>query len=173
MIFNSILNNNYLYVGSVLYPHGISGAVCIKSYMSNPEDIFLYNPLFTQKKSLYLCRIGRSSNRLIAKIKGVNDRSQAEEFRGLKLYIPKKLLPKINNTDEYYIYDLIGLRVYLKDNSFFGNVKRVEDICSSTVIEISVTKDNNRVIVLPFVKRFIINIDLQNGILIDIPKNFQ
>src|SRR4030095_10685600 len=53
-------------------------------------------------------------------------REQAEALRGLRLYIPRDVLPDPEE-DEFYVTDLIGLSVETADGEPLGLVKAVQD----------------------------------------------
>ena len=51
---------------------------------------------------------------MIAHLKGVDDRSQAEELKGLEISVPRAELPELTE-DEFYWHQLEGLSVYAGD----------------------------------------------------------
>src|SRR5690349_9688418 len=108
-------------VGVVAGPQGVRGAVRIKSFTENPEDIARYGPVENESGNRrFELRInGAAKGVLIAQLSGVASRSQAEGLRGLRLYLPRAALPQ-TEADEYYHADLIGLEAVLGDGTPVG-----------------------------------------------------
>ena len=97
-------------LGVVTAPHGVQGAVRIKSFTEKPEDVARYGSLTdeTGLRRFELRLIGAGKGVVIARLSGVEDRNQAEAVRGLRLYLPRSALPH-TEAEEYYHADLIGL----------------------------------------------------------------
>tara|TARA_B000000441_G_scaffold115009_1_gene86376 strand:- start:284 stop:562 length:279 start_codon:yes stop_codon:yes gene_type:complete len=83
-----------LCLGVIIGPHGIKGAVRVKSFTEIPESIAEYGTLHDKNgKSFDLRLDGQSKGLLIASIKGMTTRNQAEVLKGTELFIKRKLLP--------------------------------------------------------------------------------
>ena len=67
-------------VGAVAGAHGVRGAVRIKSFTANPEDVARYGPLEDEsgERRLSLRLIGNGKGVLIGHLSGISDRNQAE-----------------------------------------------------------------------------------------------
>jgi len=124
-------------VGVVTGPHGVGGAVRIKSFTACPENIAAYGPLSdeTGRRRLELRLLGAAKGVLIARLSGVEDRNRAEALRGLRLYLPRSSLPQ-PDPDEYYHADLIGLEVVRGDGTPVGRVRAVHDFGAGDTLEI-------------------------------------
>jgi 16S rRNA processing protein RimM len=124
-------------VGVVTGPHGVGGAVRIKSFTATPEDIAAYGPLSdeTGTRRLELRLLGAAKGVLIARLSGVEDRNCAETLRGLHLYLPRSALPP-PEPEEYYHTDLLGLEVVLSDGTPVGRVRAIHDFGAGDTLEI-------------------------------------
>jgi 16S rRNA processing protein RimM len=124
-------------VGIVIGPHGVHGAVRIKSFTEIPEDIARYGPVEDENSrrrfNLSLC--GAVKGVLIARLWGVEDRDKAEALRGLHLYLPRAALPQ-TEPDEYYHADLIGLEAVLGDGTPLGRVRAIYDFGAGDTLEL-------------------------------------
>ena len=82
-------------VGVVTGAHGVRGAVRIKSFTAEPEDVASYGPLEDEsgERRFTLRIVGSAKGVLIAAISGIDDRDRAEALRGLRLYLPRSALP--------------------------------------------------------------------------------
>src|SRR5438552_9906156 len=115
-------------VGVVGAAHGVRGAVRIKSFTANPEDVAGYGPLEDEsgRQRFSLRLVGATKGVLIGWLSGVADRDRAEALRGLRLYLPRAALPPTED-EEFYHADLIGLEAVLSDGTPLGQVKAVHD----------------------------------------------
>ena len=94
-----------LCLGVIIGPHGIKGAGGLRSFTEIPESIADHGTLHDKNGQSFDLRLdGQSKGFLIASIKGMTTRNQAEVLKGTELFIKRKLLP---NTDdgEYYHAD--------------------------------------------------------------------
>ena len=73
-------------LGVVTAPHGVKGAVRIKSFTEEPEDVARYGPLTDESglRRFELRLTGAGKGVVIARLSGVEDRNQAEAVRGLR-----------------------------------------------------------------------------------------
>ena len=152
-------------LGVMLGPHGVRGAVRIKSFTAPAEAIAGYGVLYDgQGRPRYgLSLKGSSRGAVLATIEGVDDRTGAEALKGAKLYLPRAALPE-TEAEEYYHADLIGLRAERPDGSPLGTVCAVHDHGAGDVIEIEC--DETASILLPFTKATVPEVDIAGGRLV-------
>jgi 16S rRNA processing protein RimM len=127
-----------LYVGIVTGPHGVQGAMRIKSFTEVPEDIARYGPVEdeTGRRRFEVTLCGAAKGVLLARLSGVEDRDQAEALRGLRLYLPRAVLPQ-TELEEYYHADLIGLEAVLGDGTPVGRVRAIYDFGAGDTLELA------------------------------------
>ena len=149
-------------IGMITAPHGVRGAVRVKSFTADPEAITRYGPLYNApgSRKFTFSQAGWVRRQVIVKIDGVRDRDQAETLRGTKLYVPRDALPDPDGEDEYYLTDLVGLTADWADGSYQGVVKGVADFGAGDVMEVAL--EDGRVLVLPFTKDAVPLVDLAN-----------
>jgi len=147
----------YVCVGMITAPHGVRGAVRVKSYTVDPDNLVGYGPLFDEKGHVKykLSPVGHVRDQLIAKIEGVDDRDAAERLRGTKLHVPRTALPETEDDDEFYLADLVGLKAFHIDGSLFGTVRGVADFGAGDVIEVALEEVRGKVVVLPFTREVV------------------
>src|SRR5580704_3876451 len=84
-------------LGIVGAPHGVRGAVRIKTFTDEPEAIARYGALEDESGerhfTLRVIGAAKGDGMVIAQITGVADRDRAEALRGLRLYAPRAVLP--------------------------------------------------------------------------------
>ncbi len=106
-------DDDLICVGHVLGAQGIKGWIRVFSNTSPRQNIVSYSPwLIEQGDELKKAKVnGRVQGKnVIAKLEGVDDRTQAETLTGCQLYIDPQQLPGLE-AGEYYWSDLIGLSV--------------------------------------------------------------
>ena len=155
-------------VGVVTAPHGVRGAVRVKSFTAAPDDVARYGALEyeTGERRFTLILVGEGKGVVLARISGVADRNQAEELRGLRLYLPRSALPAPQE-DEYYHADLIGLEAALEDGTMIGQVRAVHDFGAGDVLELEL--QGKPPVLVPFTRAVVPVVDLERGVLVIAP----
>jgi 16S rRNA processing protein RimM len=125
-------------VGIVTGPHGVHGAVRIKSFTEAPEDVARYGPVEDESGSrrFDVSLRGAAKGVLIARLSGIEDRDQADGVRGLRLYLGRAALPQ-TEPEEYYHADLLGLEAVLADGTPVGQVRAIYDFGAGDTLELA------------------------------------
>lgn len=129
-------DSNKILVGKIVAPQGIRGEVRVNTYTEKPTDFKTLN-VFSDKFNagdFKFVRAVPSSNVIIAKIHGVDDRNVAETLRGTELFIVRDTLPPVAD-DEYYQADLIGFDVVQNGNKI-GIVDCFQNYGAGDIIEL-------------------------------------
>ena len=130
-------------MGVITNAHGTKGAVKIKSFTENPEDIFAYTPLVTQTGTyLDIAKIGIAKDLYMATVNGCNTRTDAEKLKGTYICICRTQLPALN-TGEYYHTDLVGCTVLNPTHTPIGTVRALHNYGAGDLIEILFTATND------------------------------
>ncbi len=154
-----------LCVGIVTGPHGIRGAVRLKSFTAEPSDIGAYGPLSDEAGTRrYTLRItGAVKGAIIAELSGVGDRNAAEALKGLQLFVDRDQLPPAEE-EEFYHADLIGLRAELANGELLGTVTALHDFGAGQSLEIAT--GGRETILVPFTKAAVPVIEVAAGRLV-------
>ena len=110
-------------VGRIGAPHGIRGEVRLQSFTGEPMAIADYGPLESEDgtQSFEIETVRGAKNILVARFKGVGDRSAAERLCNVELYVPRERL-RAPAADEFYHADLIGLTAVTTAGEPIGTV---------------------------------------------------
>src|SRR6516164_1749220 len=86
------------------------GQVRLWTFTQDPLAVTRYGPLSTKDgaRQFEVAQAREAKDHLVATLKGVTTRNEAERLNGLELYVARDRLPATGN-DEYYHADLIGL----------------------------------------------------------------
>ncbi len=124
-------------VGKIVAPQGIRGEVRVQTYSENPIDFKHFDVLSSKFKSSafhFVRRLNPTSDVIIARIDGIDNRNVAETLRGTELFISRDALPKLG-ADEYYQSDLIGFSV-MRDGENIGRVACFQNYGAGDIIEL-------------------------------------
>lgn len=149
-------------IGKITSPHGVKGNVKLLSLTQPKEEIFDYKNIFDKKnQKVNIKRIGNLNNDFfITQFNEVNDRNLAETLRNTELFIDKSEL-KQNNTNEFYIADLINLTVInINNEAEKGIIIDIPNYGANDMLEIQ--WEDNSIETIPFIEQYIIKIDLEN-----------
>ena len=158
-------------MGIVGAPHGVRGAVRIKSFTDEAEAIGRYGALEDENGAQFTLRVigsAKGDGMVIATLSGVADRDRAEALRGLRLYVPRAALPAPAE-DEFYHADLIGLAATLGDGTTLGKVIAVHDFGAGDMLEIG--RDEGQPVLVPFTRATVPVVDIAGRrVVIDPPE---
>ena len=158
-------------MGRIGAAHGIKGEVRITSFTEEPLALVDYGPLATDKPGLVIeIETARATtNVLVARLRGVTDRTAAEQLNGVELYVDRDKLPPPSDDDDFYHADLIGLEARLSDGTVLGTVTAVPNYGASDLIEVRDTRTGDTFL-YPFTKAVVPEVKLAAGyIVIDVP----
>lgn len=148
-------------LGEISTAHGVRGLVRIRIYGDDPQAFSIYGPLFTSETGdiTITVKMKNAANKFwIAEIEGVIDRNAAEALRGTKLWLERDKLPIIDNEDEIYYEDLIGMTVKTAADGDVGIVVAVENFGASDLLEVK--PPVGPTFYLPYADEYIIEVNL-------------
>ncbi|MGB4498738.1 MAG: ribosome maturation factor RimM [Methylococcaceae bacterium] len=150
-----------LHVGKISGVFGIKGWVKVFSFTGYREDILQYSPWQLRKNSVTKhveIITGQLQNQLVvAQIKGIDDRNDAEALIGWEIFIEKSQLPPVKE-NEYYWSDLIGLEVKNTSGVILGVIDNLLETGANDVI---VVQGEERQHAIPFIQpQVVLEIDL-------------
>jgi 16S rRNA processing protein RimM len=166
-------NDNIVDVGKISGVFGVKGWLKIFSYTSPKENILNYSPWLLQKagemKTVEVVDGNLHGGGLIALIKGVNDRNQAETLLGCEIFIRREQLPAASE-GEYYWSDLIGLEVVTTEGVVLGIVDGLLETGANDVLIVKGERER----AVPFIKdQVVVKVDPEAGrILVDWDPDF-
>ncbi len=131
-------NASLIMVGAIMGAFGVRGEVKVKTFTAAPGDVAAYGPLLDKNGAVVLTpRRPRMLKDAVA-LAGpeVTDRNAAEALRGTQLFVPRAKLPPPTD-DEFYHFDLIGLRAEGVDGADLGRVSGVENYGAGDLLQIT------------------------------------
>src|SRR3954462_9602374 len=130
-------------------PHGLRGAVKLWTFTEDPFAVKRYGPLATKDgaRRFEVTHVRAAKDHLVATLKGIATREEAERLNGLELYVAREKLPA-TDADEYYHADLIGLAAVSAAGEPVGRVIAIHNFGAGDIIEIAPL--NGTTMLLPF-----------------------
>ena len=160
-------------IGVIAGAFGVKGEVKVKSFATNPDDIFRYGALLDKGGApIFSPQSHRAVKGGFAVIAPeVQTREEAEALKNTKLYIPRESLPEPEE-DEFYYADLEGLPVKTVDGKNAGTVVAIHEFGAGDMLEIKPPKKNGKQsqsFFHPFTKAATPKVDIKSGrIIIDL-----
>jgi 16S rRNA processing protein RimM len=153
--------------------HGVRGAVKLWTFTEEPLAVMKYGPLATKDgaRRFEVTHAREAKGHLVATLKGVATREDAERLNGVELYIARAKLPATAE-DEYYHADLIGLAAVTAADQPLGRVFAIHNFGAGDIIEIAPA--HGATLLLPFTNAVVPTVDLASGrVVIELPKEIE
>ena len=155
---------DFLKVGVITTTHGVRGEVKVYPTTDEPERFLELDHVLLDTgkefRDLEIKNVRFFKNLVILKFKGIDNINDIEKYKGHDLWIPREEGQELDE-DEYYIADLLGLRVILDDGTEFGTLKNVMETGANDVYIID-TNTHGEVLV-PAIRECIQDIDLEKN----------
>lgn len=156
-----------LLMGRIGAAHGIKGEVRIQSFTADPLALLGYGPLATSRAGLVIeIEAARLADTvLVARLKGVPDRTAAERLNGVELFVERGKLPAAEDEDDFYHADLIGLEARLTDGTVLGTVSAVPNFGAGDLLEVRDPRSGDTFL-YPFTKASVPEVKVADGYLV-------
>jgi 16S rRNA processing protein RimM len=158
-------------VGRIGRPQGIKGEVTVEIRTDDPGARFAPGAvLLSEQGSLTVAQARDHSGRLVVLFEGVEDRNGAEALRGRVLQVDARALPELEDEDDFYDSQLVGLRVEERDGTALGSVADVLHLPHGDVLAVTRPQGTAELLV-PFVRAMVPVVDLEGGrVVVDLPE---
>ena len=153
-----------LQVGIITSTHGVRGEVKVYPTTDDPRRFRRLKEVVLdtgrEKMNLEIEGVKFFKQCGILKFKGLDNINDIEKYRQKSLYVTRKNAVRLQR-DEYFIADLIGLKVQDEDGKELGTVKDVIETGANDVYEVEMA--DGKSLLLPAIKQCILNVDVENG----------
>ena len=172
-----IENKDWLVIGLITSSHGVTGKLNIKSLSDFKERFTKPGMRWIQKHNedpipfkliSGFQKPGKES--FIISLEGIKNRNEADNLKKYKLLVKSSDIPKLKN-NEFHLNQLLDLDVKLFVEREIKVIGKVVDLITgnNNLIVIRLNQ-NNKDVLIPFVKEIVTNIDTKNNyIIIDPP----
>ena len=158
--------NDILQVGAVTSTHGLAGEVKVFPTTDDVKRFKKLNHVLldTGKELLPLeiIQVKFFKQMVILKFKGYDKIEDVMGFKGKNLFVTRENAVKLKK-NEYFIADLIGMKVYTEDESYLGVLKDVLATGANDVYEVKM--ENGKDVLIPAIRQCILDVDVENGVM--------
>jgi 16S rRNA processing protein RimM len=139
--------------------HGIKGELRVKTFTGDPLALGSYGPLIAKDGRRFdLLDVRPQGTVVVARFKGVRDRSAAEALTGIELFVDRGALAVELDEEEFYHTDLVGLSVIDEQEGEIGKVAAVHNFGAGDILEIN--GPGLKGVLVPFTKAAVPTVDL-------------
>jgi 16S rRNA processing protein RimM len=159
----------HLAVGQIVGAHGLYGELKVEAYTDYPERFAAGAGLLLgedlQPVTVESMRPHKSN--LLVRLAEIEDRTAAEELRGLWLYVPEADAAALEE-GAYWIHDIVGLRVVTTEGQSIGNITDVFPTGANDVYVVQPAPGVNggRDLLLPAIADVVERVDLAAGVMV-------
>lgn len=157
-------------MGRIGRPHGIRGDVVVGVRTDEPELRFAQGSRLDTDPAevgpLTVANFRWHSGELLVRFVGVDDRDAAADLNGTWLTVDSATLARPDDPDEFHDADLVGLSVRTAEGIDVGTV---DDVLHSGQDLLVIKAPDGREIMLPFVKAFVPDVDVNAGVIVITP----
>jgi 16S rRNA processing protein RimM len=154
-------------IGRIGRPHGVRGEVTIEVRTDDPDlrfapgAVLLTDPADRGPLTIAASRWHRDV--LLLAVEGVESREAAELLRNTLLLVETSTLPALDDPDDYYDHQLVGLTARLTDGTALGEVVAVSHEGGDLLV---VERPDAGELLVPFVRAIVPTVDLAAGSLV-------
>lgn len=160
------ISKTHLECGKIVNTHGVNGVVKAESWCDTPEILASLEKVFiVENDKLKKYKISKASvfkRFVLMELIGITSLEEAEKLRNKVIYLSRDDLEL--EEGEVFIADLIGLPVFdAQSNIKYGDMI---DVINAGASDIYVIKTESGEAMIPAVKEFIKEIDLEKGVFV-------
>ncbi|MCW2674294.1 MAG: rRNA processing protein RimM [Frankiales bacterium] len=152
-------------MGRIGRPQGVKGEVTVEVRTDDPDDRFADGAVLTTETGTLTVESSRYQGKyLVIAFEGVHDRNAAEALRDTLVHVDRSELPQLEDDDDFYDTQLVGLVAVLLDGEPLGTVDDVLHLPGGDVL--SVRREGAAEVLVPFVRAIVPTVDLAAGRLV-------
>ena len=155
-----------LQVGIITATHGLKGEVKVYPTTDDPgrfrrlKKVILDNGKVSVDLEIESVKYFKQF--VILKFKGLDDIEQVEKYRKASLYVTRDNAVRLKK-DEFFIADLIDMKVVNEDGSPLGTLRDVITTGANDVYEVAL--DEGGTFLIPAIKECILDVDVENAVM--------
>lgn len=174
VFFWSMINQkDYLHIGEIYREHGIHGAVKVYVYSKTSENFREGMKVWLQKEAgdlveAQVMQVSPYNRWFLTQFSVFKTPEEASQWRKASVWILKKDLSN-PDTKEHYLSDLIGFIVVTNKDRIVGCLQGMQGEGESALFVVA--SDSGEEILIPVVKKWILEIDKKNKkIILSLPE---
>lgn len=153
-----------LRVGAITSTHGLAGEVKVFPTTDDPARFKKLKRVLIdtgkEMKELEIVQVKFFKQMVILKFRDHDRIEDVMAFKGKELYVTRDNAVRLKK-NEYFIADLIGLKVYTEDEVLLGTLNDVLQTGANDVY--SVELEDGREVLIPAIRQCILDVDVEGG----------
>lgn len=155
-----------LQVGVITQPHGVRGEVKVFPTTDDPVRFKKLKKVILdtgkEKLDLEVEHVKFFKQFVIVKFKEFDNINDIERYKRCPLLVTRENTVPLEE-DEYFVADMIGMKVITEDGTEFGTLSDVMETGANDVYVID-SKEHGEVL-MPAIKECVLNVDMESGII--------
>ncbi len=159
----------YFRIGVITSAHGIRGGVKVFPVTEDPErfrklDKVLYSLPGQDgiQGSFEVKRVAFQKQMVLLEFEGITDRNTAETLKGRQLWVSREEALPLGER-EYYLADVMGMRVVTDDGEELGTVTDILETGSNEVFQVE--KEQGKSLLIPSIPDCVVDMDFEQNLL--------
>ncbi len=153
-------------VGVITSPHGVNGEVNVFPTTDDPKRFRRLKEVILvrgkEEKAVEIESVKFFKQMVILKLKGFDDRDAVEKLRQCSLFVTRDKAVRLQK-DEYFIADLMGLRV-LDGDKEDQEIGTLEDVMATGANDVYVIRlSDGGELLLPAIKQCVLEVNVEEG----------
>lgn len=155
-----------LQVGVITQTHGIKGEVKVFPTTDDPARFRNLKRVIMdtgkERLELEISGVKFFKQYVIVGFQGIDSINDVEKYKGARLYVTRDNAVRLRK-DEYFVADLIGMKIVTEDGEPFGIMKDVMATGANDVYVVE--REDASEILLPAIRECVRNIDMEQGVI--------
>ncbi|MDQ7784712.1 MAG: ribosome maturation factor RimM [Desulfomonilaceae bacterium] len=149
-------------IGQVLKPFGIRGELRIRPFTESLYAFERSSTLFFDQSPHHVIGIRGHKGVVLVSLKGIDTPEKASELVGRLVKTEEENLPA-KEEDEFYWFELIGMRVRTKEGDDLGEVVQIIPTGANDVLSV---QGGYGEVLLPMIDEVVLEVDTDTGIIV-------
>ncbi len=157
---------NYIQIGKIVNTHGIKGDLKVIPLTNDKARYEVLHDVFIEgeNEKFIIEKVWYKKDSVMVKLKGYDNINDVIKFKDRFLLIEEKDAIDLP-ADTFFIFQIIGLKVYTVDNKAIGEVV---DVLQPGANDVYVISNNGKELLIPAIKEVVKKVDLEeNKLIID------
>jgi 16S rRNA processing protein RimM len=150
------LTDTTILIAVIGAPQGLDGSVRLTAFTDEITNLKRYKTFSTARGPLTLKKLREQPNALVVKFAEFPDRTEAEKWRGVELFVARTQLPDLAD-GEYYQSDLVGMSVITDAGTTIGTVMAIPNYGAGDLLDIKLADGTEKL--LPFNDDVVLRVD--------------
>ena len=154
---------DYFKIGIITSSHGVRGEMKVYPTTDDARRFKKLKQVFVETKEgfkVFEVESARVSDKVLLKLKGIDTPEEVVKYRQRGIFVDRKNAVRLSK-DEYFIADLIGIKVICDDGKELGVLKEVMPTGANDVYVVSMDEDKE--VLIPAIKDCILDVDVEEG----------